>query len=111
MGSSNSPAPAPAPRQAEPEKKKGSITFDENGGIHVSGDVTSEQLKQAMDDRKARDDAEFKRNSPSKGIDKESASTIAAREQKTLANPKKQKLRGKRTLVAESPLGSGESLG
>lgn len=37
----------------------------------------------------------------------ESAEDIAAREQSTLANPKKQKVRGRRSLVSATSLGSG----
>lgn len=101
------PAPQAAPEQAAPKK---SLRW-EGDQLIVEGNVTADEINKAMADKKTSDDLAFKANSPSRAADKESPDAIAAREKATLANPKKQRLRGQRTLQADSPLGAGEGLG
>lgn len=108
--SSSKKAAAPAPAAAPPEEAKKSLRWEGNQLI-VEGNVTADEINKAMADKKSADDLAFKANSPSRAADKETPDQIAAREKATLANPKKQKLRGRRTLVADSPLGSSEGLG
>jgi hypothetical protein len=102
----SAPAPQAAP-QEEREKVPGYRWDGDN--LVITGNVTGEEIAKAQADRKAEKDKAFKDSSPSRPEDKESAEDIAAREQSTLANPKKQKLRGRRTLVSSASLGSGVS--
>ena len=86
------------------------MKWDGNNLI-ITGDVTAEQVNKAMADHRANRDQAFKDASTSKYVDKESVRDIALREQQTLKNPKKQRKRGRRTLMASSPLGASGSLG
>lgn len=108
--SSKPKASAPAAAPAPAEKAKGNIRWNGNEMI-IEGNVSADDIVKAQNDKKAADDLAFKANSTSRAADKETPDQIAEREKATLANPKKQRLRGRRTLVADSPLGSQEGLG
>lgn len=63
----------------------------------------------AQAETKARADAAAKKAADERAA--QDASDLAARQQTALANPKKARLRGQRTLVSDSSLGSGVSAG
>lgn len=105
MGSSRSPAPAQQQTAQQPEASP--YTIDADGNINVTGNITGEQLSVAQKEAATirAQKAESTKNKEIYG--NESVADVQAREQSTLANPKKAKVRGKRSLISESSIGTG----
>jgi hypothetical protein len=107
MASSKSPAPAPSPAAA-PKQDVAPYTIDANGNITVTGSITGDQLRQAQEEAKTIKQQTAEANKDRAIYGNESVADVQAREAQTLANPKKARVRGRRSLVSD-PIGGGGS--
>lgn len=119
MGSSKKAAPAPSPKNTSTQLKSintGAIsapaspyTIDPRGNITVTGNITGDQLRQAQEEAKVIRQAPAEANKNTAIYGSESVADVQAREQQTLANPKKAKVRGRRSLVS-NPIGTSSAV-
>lgn len=114
MGSRSAPAPAPQPQPVAQKPATAPYTIDAKGNINVTGNINSDQLKQAQQEAKAVREKNIEANKNVAIYGNESVADVQAREQQTLANPKKARVRGRRSLVTNPIGGQGtgrETLG
>lgn len=106
MASGKKPAPQQVQQPVEPVEQVAPYTIDPDGNITVTGSISGEQFAQAQ--RESQQIREQKTESTkNKAIyGEESVATVEARQAQTIANPKKAKVRGRRSLVSQ-PIGAG----
>ena len=110
MGSKRRPAPRVSPVQSEQIKAPSSpYTIDPSGNINVTGNISGAQFRQAQEEARAIRQAKQEANKDTAIYGSESVADVQAREKQTLANPKKAKMRGRRSLIS-SPIGSSSGV-
>lgn len=109
MASGRKPAVQQVLRQAEPVEQAAPYTIDPDGNITVTGSISGEQFAQAQKESQQIREQKTESTKNKAIYGEESVATVEARQAQTIVNPKKAKVRGRRSLVSQ-PLGGSSSV-